>query len=251
MEWRPYYSGDTLEKVVKRQLNDGWLYPFNNILVRNDYDWTAIGDIRLYGKDALQRFAGQQGGAIKLEVAANWKVELTLTTTKKDYFSETLLNTTGVSDKGRKVKIVLDGNNNDYLSVDPNADHAGIATLAIRQGGNNIVAKQVELGGHDVFVSLGAVQHYESYEPDNPQETFGQTDEVLQEESVQDLEEERRREEVSIDIPQCKTGYRYDAAKGVCVIDETIAPDWSDYIILVAAFAIVGIAVGIIQWRRS
>lgn len=235
--WVPYYGSSTMEDLIKSQIDEDKTFPFENILLRNDYNYDALGNIRLYGKDRLQRLGGQKGGAIKLEAAHNWKITLKLTTTKGGYFEDNIdlggAEVTGGQWGRSYAEFTLDGRNEDYLSLDLNSDHSGIAVFALRVNGYKIsVDNPPQFGGHDVYIHLVKVEHYEE-----ESDVAGPvSSEELQEEAIQDIQEDNETGGSDADPPAPEDEPR--------IIPPPTAPDW---VILVGVLLGIGLVVGVVR----
>ena len=257
-EWVEIELGGLKDIVYAQTGRTGFnKYPFEDIDIRQAFQWTAragIGSDESDGQVLRLRhnaFFKDDSGAASFKAANNYKVEMVLISDNYDYFNDEMLIKNRVEEEKNivtdsYVRSILDGNTNDYVSIDTGSDHSGIANFNLRLNGD-FIYKDSKKMSNDCDVMVTRVWYYQEMTEPEP------TDDERQEEAIEEFNEEYKNEQGDGDLTTnpCGAGFIYDPILDRCVIDENAPPEWTDYIIVVGAFALVGVAIGVIQWRRS
>jgi len=177
---------DDMRDVITSSLDDG--FPFSALTLTNDNFWPVAGDntdewLKLDDNDLPL----MKGNAAYLRVAPDWKLTLVVKTPRNKFFQknmksslpsgfklsepDTLLETYS------QIEIPMTGG--DYFSIDIDGDIDGVGTLKVYVGGkyyNISTPKEVDA---DVYIKAKDIQWNDpDYDPDNPQDTFIEPEDI-------------------------------------------------------------------------
>lgn len=244
-EWVEMDSLGGIETIIKNQTGQtGFLrYPFEVIEIKNAYDYTsrAVYDAGSGQDDGVEvlrlrhnSFFRADSGAAKFKVANNYKVEMVFISDNYDYFQDEILSgKEGYVEEMKNIltdsylRVVLDGNTDDYVSIDVDGDHAGIGNFNMRVNGE-FVFKDSPKMNNDCDIWIQRVWYYQEIDEPEP------TEEERQDEAIEEYNEEYKSE------PDVSTG----GGGGDSGIDFT---DWGIVGLAVVGFGAVILFGGIIR----
>jgi len=192
-QYVPYYQGDTTKKIITRQIDNGDLFPFEDIKIEGAWGWKSNNIGGAEGSLKLEDFDIRRGvsGAVKLKVAKGWKVRMIVTSNNFDYFNDNIqeryydvTNPTNQVDLQSRIDFTMDGNTNDYISIDVDSEVAGIAAFALRINGEMVNVSDPKKMNDECYLNIVAVTHFEDI--DEPP-----TSEEINEEVATDLRQDR------------------------------------------------------------
>lgn len=259
MQWVEYFADENTKTTFLRQIEDFDRYPFEMITVRTPYDWWDSGKyVRLSMEGTFNPFAEDKGGGLKVEVADNWRVKIRVITENNDYFNDNIKsnkkNITGITvnndgDIPNQIDIfqsqlicTLNGKTEDYLSLDLDGDHAGIAKFACRVDGDMISVSSPEMIRNDTFFEILKIEHYEDVNDLPPSES------ELQDEAFEDILAEDGGDADYTGDGDLNGGGSGGSGGGGG--EEPAEPaTFIDYAVFIGIIAMVGVALGLITLR--
>ena len=166
-------------KTVYSDRGDG--FPFSEFRIEGKYQFKNSGDaFQMFVRDANgndiddkeylkledkdQPF-GKSSGAVKLVPARNWRVKLWIGTDNNNYWKdnselENIVQRSGL-DRQDVIIVTLDGNDDDYLSIDIDQQFSGINNFRLRSGGimrNDSTTKDIN---DEVRIAILSAEHWE------------------------------------------------------------------------------------------
>lgn len=183
-------------KDVYSNRSRGW--PFSEFRIEGKYAFKNTGDsfqsvvrdgdfvyddksyLKLEDKDTP---FGKPSGAVKLVVAPNWRVKLWIGTDNNNYWEDNseldnIVQRDNVVDRQDVIIVTLDGNDDDYLSIDIDQQFSGINNFRLRSGGvmrNDSTTKDIN---DEVRIAILSAEHYEEVQDEvaGPMEEGGTGD---------------------------------------------------------------------------
>lgn len=175
-EWVDYNNppvGIGIRDVIKSQVGttDYLPYPFENIMVREDYKWAEYNYTKYGTHQALELqhrpFNKDNSGAAHFRPDPNYKVKMLLYSEKNNYFQDqiTSANLKKLDDEGSPVfdsyiVFTLDGSKGDYVSVDVAGKQSGIANFNLKVNGEWIAQDSDAMNNECTLVILG-MEYYQ------------------------------------------------------------------------------------------
>lgn len=173
-------------------------FPFSEFRIEGKYAFKNTGDafqlfvrdengndiddkeyLKLEDKDTP---FGKPSGAVKLVVAKDWRVKLWIGTDNNNYWDdnselENLVQRDGL-DRQDVIIVTLDGNDDDYLSIDIDQQFSGINNFRLRSGGVMRNDSQTKDINDEVRIAILSAEHYEELQDEvqGPLEEGGEGD---------------------------------------------------------------------------
>ena len=261
MQWVEYFANENTKTTILRQIEDFDRYPFEQISVREPYTWTSNGRfLRLNMEGTLNPFREDIGGGAKFEVSDNWRVKMRIITENNDYFNDNIKGNkqdvagVTVDNDGdipnqpdffqSQLSMTRNGKTEDYISLDLDGDHSGIAKFACRVDGDMISVSSPESIRNETYIEILKIEHYEDV-TDLPPE-----DSELQDEAFEDLLAEETGDTDFTGDGDLDGGGSGGSGDGGGSGDEDKEPaTFLDYALFVGIIAMVGVAIGLITLR--